>query len=263
MRPSPSAPLSDLAAAYRQQNGLAAREHRPWPVPRGSWLMGQSWFDLLFAHWRVEENELRRVVPPQLPLDIVDGSAWIAVTPFELRAFRLRLTLPFPLLSVFPELNVRTYVIVDERPGIYFFSLDAASRLAVVGARRAYRLPYFHASMSIRREGGGIGYRSHRKDPSGPPARLEAEYAPEGAPFNAAPGTVEASLIERYCAYTLDDAGAIRRIEIHHPPWELHRASAELSANTMTKPLGIRLEGEPMLHFAPRQDVVIWPLRPI
>jgi uncharacterized protein len=255
------APLTDLAASYRQHAALSRVDHRPWPLPDRSWFMGQSWFDLLFAHWRVDPEELRRVVPRQLSLDLVDGDAWIGITPFELRAFRLRPTPPPPLVSVFPELNVRTYVTVHDKPGIYFLSLDAGSSFAVRAARRTYRFPYFRAETAIERRGLTVAYRSARRDPSGPPAELRCSYAPE-APTAAAPGSPEASLIERYCAYALDDAGQIQRAEIHHPPWELRRGRAEFEANTMTAPLRISLHGEPMLHFAPRQDVVIWTLEP-
>src|SRR5215213_1072588 len=136
------APLSDLSASYGQHTALSETDHRPWPLPDGRWLMGQSWFGLLFAHWRVEPGELERVVPPQLPLDLIDGSAWIGITPFQVRALRLRLTPPPPFLSVFAELNVRTYVTVGGKPGIYFLSLDADSALAVAAARRIYRFPY-------------------------------------------------------------------------------------------------------------------------
>ena len=225
--------------------------------------MGQSWFDLLFAHWRVEPRQLERVVPPQLPLDLIDGSAWIAITPFQVRALRLRLTLPLPFLSVFPELNVRTYVSVDGKPGIYFLSLDAGSAFAVAAARRTYRFPYFRARMSIERRDGSIAYRSARRDPTGPPAELRSEYRPLGRTFNARSESIEASLIERYCAYTLDEDGVVQRAQIHHRPWELQRVRAEFATNTMAEPFGIRLDGEPMLHFAPRQDVVIWPLEPV
>jgi uncharacterized protein YqjF (DUF2071 family) len=254
---SPLAPLEDLASAVRQGTSPSTTEHRPWPLPGRSWLMGQSWLDLLFAHWRVDEKRLRQVIPPPLELDLIDGSAWIGITPFELRALRLRLTLPAPFVSVFPEINVRTYVTAGGKPGIYFLSLDAGSRLAVATARRAYRFPYFHAHMSIRREGEAVEYGSERV--SGPAARFEASYVPRGEPFEAAPDSVAWELTERYCAYALDERERALRAEIHHRPWKLHAAEAEIAANSMTEPFGIELEGEPLLHLARRQDVVIWP----
>jgi uncharacterized protein YqjF (DUF2071 family) len=79
--------------------------------------------------------------------------------------------------------------------------------------------------------------------------------------FNAQPGTLEYFLTERYCLYVLDERHRILRADIHHAPWPLQPAVAELERNTMTAPYGIELDGEPLLHFSRRQDVVIWPLR--
>jgi uncharacterized protein YqjF (DUF2071 family) len=140
-----------LRAPARQSGALAETAHRPWPVPEGSWMLGQTWQDLLFAHWRVNADALRRLVPAALTVEEHDGSAWLAITPFVLTGFRFRGTLPLPVVSSFPELNVRTYVTAEGKPGIWFFSLDTSSLLAVEGARRTYKLPYFHARMSVDR----------------------------------------------------------------------------------------------------------------
>jgi uncharacterized protein len=200
-----------------QRNTLAEAAHRPWPLPQAPWLMAQTWEDLLFAHWRVSAAELRRVVPSQLPIDTFDGTAWLGVTPFLVRGLRLRLTPPIPFLSRFPELNVRTYVTVGGKPGIYFLSLDAARWLAVIGARRTFRLPYFHARMPLRRRGGAVSYASRRTSSDGEPAGLQAHYRPYGEVFVAEPGSLEYFLTERYCLYTLDDRLLVHRAEIHHP----------------------------------------------
>ena len=191
------------------------------------------------------------------------GAAWIGITPFRVEANRLRLTLPVPRLSTFPEVNVRTYVTREGKPGIYFLSLDAARRLAVIAARRSYRLPYFTAEMSFEREGEGVSFRSRRTARDGPPAELVAEYQPAGPVFQAREGTLEHWLTERYCLYTLDEHERVHRGEIHHPPWPLQPATARLGVNTMAAPYDIDLPGDPLLHFARRQDVVFWPLTPI
>src|SRR4051794_13378971 len=136
-------------ATSRQGTSLERVDHRPWPLPAGRWLMGQSWLDLLFMHWRVPEAALRRFVPDRLTIETYEGEAWIGVTPFELRGLRLHGTIPLPGLSAFPELNVRTYVTDGRKSGIWFFSLDAAHAAAVAAARRFYRLPYHRASMQI------------------------------------------------------------------------------------------------------------------
>ena len=254
-------PVGLVSDAFRQRAVLAETAHRPWPLPRGPWLMGQTWDDLLFAHWRVPGEALREVVPAELPLDTYDGSAWVGVTPFCVRGLRLRGTLPAPGLSQFPELNVRTYVSIEGKPGIYFLSLDADSAAAVRAARRSYRLPYFRSRIEV--EGGAerIGYDLLRTSEDGPPAYFRARYGPLGEELPLREGSLERWLTERYCLYTLDEEQRIQRGEIHHPPWPLREAWAEIETNTMAMPFGIELEGESLLHFSGRQDVVIWPLR--
>lgn len=251
-----------VADVLRQRAALSDVRHRPWPLPEGSWLMGQSWIDLLFAHWRVPEEALREVVPPQLPIDAYEGAAYLGVTPFCVRGLRLRGTAPAPVVSSFPELNVRTYVSVEGKPGIYFLSLDADSCAAVHAARRAYRLPYHRSRIRIDRDEEGIRYDLIRTSGDGPPAYFEGRYGSEGGELPVRDGSLERWLTERYCLYTLDDSGRIQRGDIHHPPWPLRHGWAEIETNTMAMPFGIELEGEPLLHFSPRQDVVIWPLRP-
>jgi len=244
-----------------QSSVLEEAEHRPWPLPRRRWFMAQTWCDLLFAHWPVKLELLRRAVPPQLPLDVYDGRAWIGVSPFRVANLRLHGTPPVPGVSWFDEVNVRTYVTIDGKPGIYFLSLDASSRLAVLSARRAYRLPYFRSHLSI--EGRGP-YRvaGARVSGDGPPAELDLEYAPAGERFTAAPGSLDHWLTERYCLYTLAGS-AVQRAEIHHPPWPLQPATADIARNTMAEGYGIGLEGEAVLHYAARQDVVLWTTAPV
>jgi uncharacterized protein YqjF (DUF2071 family) len=226
--------------------------------------MAQSWVDLLFAHWQIPTRELERVVPAPLLLDTYDGAAWLGVTPFEVRNLRLRPTPPLPVLSAFPEINVRTYVHFGGKPGIFFFSLDADSRLAVTAARRSYRLPYFRADMSIRRSAGRTHYQSRRSAQEWPAPSLEFQgtYQPVGPRCAPRPGTLEHWLTERYCLYTLDQAQRVLRGEIHHPPWQLAPAQADIELNTLPEEIGQSLSAEPLLHHAARQDVVFWALAP-
>ncbi|HWC25662.1 MAG TPA: DUF2071 domain-containing protein [Solirubrobacteraceae bacterium] len=255
--------LDLLASPLAHERVTRERAHRPWPLPARSWTMAQTWTDLLFAHWSVAPELLRGVVASPLALDTFDGRAWIGVTPFRVRNLRLRPTLPVPLVSAFGEINVRTYVTVDGKPGIYFFSLDADSALAVAAARRAYRLPYFRARMSIARDAGEVRFASHRTSREAPArADFRAHYGPVGKAFPATAGSLEQWLTERYCLYTFDDRRRVLRADIHHPPWPLQAADADIAVNTMTAEIGVELAGEPLLHFARRQDVVFWTLAP-
>jgi uncharacterized protein YqjF (DUF2071 family) len=161
--------------------------------------------------------------------------------------------------SEFPELNVRTYVRVGDRRGVYFFSLDASSPAAVWTARRWAGLPYYRADMHMAHDRDAVAYRSTRVDSSGRSAELVATYAPKSPPFHAGRSSLEHWLTERYCLYTVDAHGRARRLEVHHAPWPLQMAEADITRNTMALAAGISLpDTRPLLHFARRLDVVTW-----
>ena len=137
---------------------------RQWPVPDEPWILKQAWNDLLFAHWPVARDRLRELVPPFVDLDLFDGEAWLTLTPFRLSDLRPRGIPALPWISAFDEINVRTYVTRGGKPGIYFFSLDANSTLAVSdyflteryclytqdAASRAYRVEIQHAPWQLQ-----------------------------------------------------------------------------------------------------------------
>jgi uncharacterized protein YqjF (DUF2071 family) len=251
-----------LSAPARQASVLREFDHRPWPLPRGTWMQAQTWDDLAFLHWRIPVEAVRERIPEALAIDVYEGGAWIGITPFQVSALRVRGMLPFPRVSTFLETNVRTYVTVEDKPGIWFFSLDAASQLMVEAARRLYKLPYFRARMSWDHAGGRIDYSTARNDARGHRAVFRGWYGPSGDVFNAERGSVEHFLTERYCLYTWE-RGRLYRAEIHHPPWPLQGADAEVDENTMPPP-GLELPNEePLVHFSARQDVVIWPLEEV
>ena len=237
---------------------LACTAHRPWPLPSGPWIVTQTWRNLLFAHWPVQAADLRALVPRELTLDTFEGQGWVAVAPFHMSDIRMRGTPAMPGLSSTPELNVRTYVTVEGKPGVYFFSLDAANRTAVWAARKFFYLPYFSARMQVRDENGWIAYTSKRPDSS---AEFSGRYRSVVPVSLRKPGTIEHWLTERYCLYTVRN-GTTYRAEIHHQPWPLQDATAEITTETMAAAAGINLPGfPPLMHFSRCLKVVIWPLR--
>jgi uncharacterized protein len=241
---------------------LRAVAHRPYPLPPGPWLMTQVWHDLLFAHWPVAPALLAPHLPTGLSLDTFEGQAYLAVVPFHMSEIKLRGALGVPGATRFPELNVRTYAVRDGRPGVWFFSLDAGSALAVEGARRFFHLPYLHAAMAAQEEGGWIAYESRRTDGRAQPAVFRGRYRPVGGVRPAVPGTLEHWLTERYCLYTADRRGRLLRGEIHHEPWPLQAAEADIRENSMAA--GLRPAGPPpLLHFARRLDVLVWSLQAV
>jgi uncharacterized protein len=225
-------------------------------------MMEQVWHDLLFAHWAVAPASLRPLVPEQLELDTRDGSAWVAVTPFRMTGVRWRRLPPVPGASAFPELNLRTYVRVEDKPGVYFFSLDAGNPLAVAAARLFLGLPYHWARMRCEPFGSRIAYSCEREAEGRDPIAFRGDYEPTGGVFVAIPGTLEQWLIERYCLYTVRD-GRAERLEIDHDPWPLQHARARIERNEVPAAAGIALAADSpeLLHFARRLDVRAWPPR--
>lgn len=253
---------------------LREAAHRPYPPPRAPWVMRMVWVDLLFMHWPVPAAALRPLIPADLAVDTFTGGgftdqAFIGVVPFLMTGVCGRMCPPVPTARTFPELNVRTYVLgPDGRPGVWFFSLDAASAVAVRAARTAYRLPYRHARMSITREGGSVRYESRRTDRRDPGAEFAAAYGAAGPVYRSSPGTLDHFLTERYCLYAPGRRRRSLRAEIHHAPWPLQPGRADVARNTMAAPLGIDLgEGPhgapPLLHFAARLEVVAWAPWPV
>ncbi|MEZ6143376.1 MAG: DUF2071 domain-containing protein [Zavarzinella sp.] len=233
-------------------------DHRSWPVPEGRWTWRQSWKDLLFAHWRVPAATLQPLVPPELKVQEFDGSSWVGVVPFRMSGVMRRFLPNLPWLSAFPELNLRLYVERDGKPGVWFLSLDAANRVAVWAAKRFFHLPYFFAKIAFERQPTRYQFSSQR--PDNPAISFRAEYAPTSAVFEAAPGSLEAFLTERYCLYTKTPSGKLLRADVHHVPWPLQQATGELEATKLVAPHGFSLNGPPLLHFSTGVDVVIWPM---
>jgi uncharacterized protein len=221
--------------------------------------MKQTWHDLLFAHWPLPPAALRPIVPPALRLDTFDGQCWVGVVPFWMSGVRARGLPALPALSRFPELNLRTYVSYAGKPGVYFFSLDAANLPAVWAGRTFFHLPYYHASMTSVESQGAIRYCSRRQVGC---ATFRGSYRPTSAPLVRGRETLADFLTSRYCLYTAHQ-NRVYGCQIHHLPWSLQDAEAEFEKNTVAAAAQIALpDTAPLLHFAQRLDVLIWPLRP-
>lgn len=240
---------------------LKDTQHREWPLPRGPWVMKQVWHELLFAHWPIAPELLRPLIPALLPLDTYEGEAWVGIVPFRMSHVSPRGLPPMRGLSAFPELNVRTYVTVDGIPGVYFFSLDAANPIAVALARSLFHLPYYNARMHCQCIDETVRYTSVRTHRGAPVAELVATYRPIEPVTYAERSSLPFWLTERYALYTV--AGArLYRGAIHHAQWPLQRAEWEVTRDTMARSHAIPLpDTAPLLHYAHRQEVLIWPLQ--
>ena len=233
--------------------------HRPWALPNLPWTMKQIWSDLLFAHYPIKFEVLRKLVPEALHLDSYNGMCWVGIVPFRMSGIRLRWLPPIPGTDQFPELNVRTYVTLDGKPGVYFFSLDAANWPAVTGAKMLYHLPYWHADMEIKNNADDVVFKSVRRENR--EIGLACSYRPTSEPFQTTKGSFEEWMVERYCFYTLDRSGIPLRCDILHEPWTIQTAEAEFNHHTILSKQGIDVAStKPILHFAKKIEVRAWPL---
>ena len=216
-------------------------------------LLHQDWHHLLFLHWSVHPEQIRELLPPGLTLDLFQQTAYVGLIPFTIKDSRPRITPPIPGLSSFHEVNVRTYVLHDGKPGIFFFSLDASSRAAVLGARTMYKLPYHfaHIEMEVDEDVRTVTYASKREWPKPVPATCELKYSfDEGRGEPARPGTIGHFLIERYTLYTVDDNQLISAT-VEHEPYPVLQASVKHVQETLIWAAGVRkIEGVPLAHYS-------------
>lgn len=230
--------------------------HRPWPLPTAPWVLRQDWLDLAFLHWRADADLLQSLLPSGLRLERFDGHAYVGIVPFWMSGVRPRLLPPVPGLSRFPEVNVRTYVTDGERPGVWFFSLDTPSRLAVAAGRGLFGVPYRPARQRIE-DGSQRRYRSWRPE-------LELDVSVSlGPACPAPPGSLEHFLTERYCFHAVRRDRRLRA-DVHHAPWPLHRAEATVAVNGLLDDYGV---GDPLrpdlVHASPGVEVIAWWASPV
>lgn len=246
-------------AGYAMHVAFSRTNHRPWPLPRGRWTWRQSWKDLLFAHWPVPAELLRPLVPEGLAVQEFGGTSWVGVVPFRMAGVMRRPLPDIPWVSAFPELNLRLYVEHDDKPGVWFLSLDASNPLAVWAARRFFHLPYHHASIRMEQGEETLDFSAQRVEGSRS-VFFRARFRPTSAVFEAEPGSLESFLTERYCLYARSPEGALYRADVHHLPWPLQKAEGEVEASELVGAHRLHLDGKPLLHFSTGVDVVVWPM---
>jgi uncharacterized protein YqjF (DUF2071 family) len=239
---------------------MIINDQRPWPAPASHWIIKQSWHDLLFLHYPVKLESLRPFVPMELEIDTYNHNAWISIVPFWMSGIRFRGTPSVPYFSQFPELNVRTYVKSGNKPGVYFFSLDAKSALGVFFGRKFFHLPYFYSNISIdRRADQRLVYESTRTEGS---YKFKGNYRPASKVYHAVEGTLDNWLVGRYCLYS-EDHNQLYISEINHEPWNLQEVEYEIIENSLVNFPDIEI-GEPYCaHYCRRIDVHVWPVKPV
>jgi uncharacterized protein YqjF (DUF2071 family) len=191
---------------------------------------------LLFAHWRVPLESIQRLIPPELRLDTYQDAAWVSAVAFDLETRRIGVTLRFP------ELNLRTYVRMNNTPGVFFLSLHAGHRLGVALARRLTPLPYFHAPIQVARTPSAFAFAS-------PLFRADCRLGDRD--FEPQPSSLDEWLLERYAGFCRDRSGGLFQVAVSHPRWRIRGEEFRLRAATLGRLSGIDLEREPdVWHFS-------------
>jgi uncharacterized protein YqjF (DUF2071 family) len=243
--------LGILGAAARQARAVDQVGHRPWPLPERPWSQAQTRVDSLLAFWPVAPLELARTLPPELAIDTFEGEAWVGVSAALVANLRLRGLPPVPGLASSGQLEVRTPVVVGDRPGNWLLSLELGNAVLVEAAKRTQRLPAQRARIDFEEEADGVRFSAERDG-----LAFLARYAAVGEAAQAAPGSLESFLVERYALYTAD-GGRLYRADLHHAPWRLQPATVSIEVATLAP---VALEGPPLALYAAEQDVLAWSL---
>ena len=261
LAPLPVLPLAPGTDAVALPARLALRERPP-----GAPLLRQQWAELLFLHWPVPAELLQAHLPPRLRPDTHQGQAWIAIVPFEMSKVRTRFTPQVPGTHTFLELNVRTYVHLDGVPGVWFFSLDATSALAVWVARTFFRLPYLRATMRLDQPSAELRQFAATRTHAGEPAATFRATWKLGAPLPpAAPDSLEFFLTERYCLYTSNKAQTkLYRGRVAHAAWPLRAAQVLHLESSLLESHGLPTPtGKPVVHAGGPVQVELWPMQQV
>lgn len=229
--------------------------HAPTIRPEGSNAGTQRWRELLFMHWSVPIEAMRAVVPASLELDLWDGRAWVGMVPFLMRDIAPSWW-PNAFAFDFLECNLRTYVHRDGEPGVYFFSLEASSWLAVQAARIGWGLPYHYATMTAEK---GRFETTRKRD--GSHLRVSFEV---GEPVDSPLGSREHFFLERYLLFS-EKGGRLVRGQVHHTPYPARMASVTRCEESLIAAAGLPAPGASpeLVHYAAGVDVEVFAPAPV
>lgn len=222
---------------------LSQTDHRSWQLPYSSWLWYQEWNDALFLHYKVDEDLLKPLIPSSLAIDTLHGEAWVSVVMFKMEHIRPRLLPAVPSISFFNEVNIRTYVIRDNKAGVYFLDIIADNWLSCALAKAFSGLPYKYQKISRSQS-------SFRSD------NLTCKY--EIGMCLQEKDEHDLWLTERYCLYNQSKKGELYRYDIHHLPWSINELSiSDFSNGQVFQSIGVT--GQPDIsRYSSGVKVVAW-----
>lgn len=229
---------------------LHKRAHRPYEMPASHWVCYQEWHQSVFAHWRVGQKILEPLIPKGLELDLFQGEAWVSVVAFSIRKLRPRFLPHFPPISNFHELNVRTYVRHNGKPGVYFLSIEAEKLSSTLMARTVFGLPYVRSQM-FRDESIYKSLNSKHK------THLLIDFS---IGEEQEMDSLDRWLTERYCLYN-HKKGRLFSNDIHHVEWPIQ--SLKINQFDLSYQFGdLRIKSPAELYrFSPGVQVLAWGTR--
>ena len=234
---------------YSIKSILAETAHRIWAYPKQRFSYYQEWNRALFLHWKVDAKALGAALPSDLNLDLFEGEAWVSLVAFTMERIRPRGLPAVSWISNFDEINLRTYVVRDGKPGVYFLNIEAGKRLSAGIARFLSGLPYAYAHMQ----------RNHRD-------RFQSRFDLKGYFFKARyqvgemqeeKSPLDLFLTERYCLYQQQNKQCFR-YEIQHLPWQIH--TVHVPELDLYYRIGdLELSSRPdKCHYSPGVQVIAW-----
>ena len=228
---------------------LQITDHRPWPIPSSNWSFYQEWNDVVFLHWKVSAEELRMHVPDQIELDLFEGETWVSIVAFTMENLRPRQFPAADFVSTFPELNIRTYVRFNGKPGVCFLSIEAGSRVSAMLADLISGLPYRYSDMNRAQS----SFSSLNSEAS---SKFHVDYS-IGDKLEIR-GELDTWLTERYALHQ-DDGPFINSFEIHHKEWPLCSLNVQNLAVHYPRFENLFSGAPDLAHYSAGVKVVAWP----
>ncbi|NMD69298.1 DUF2071 domain-containing protein [Bacillus sp. DNRA2] len=236
--------------------------HRPWPIPSKNWIMRQTWSHLIFAHYPIPAELLRPYIPSSLIIDTYNGTAWLSIVAFQMEGIYFRGLRGLSVTPKFPEINVRTYVQFNGKPGVYFLSLDVGDWASLIIASRWYHLPYQPAQVSFIKEKQSFKVRSSRRGTLKHPIEFYGAFEPLSDVYFPEKETLDHWATERYCLFSTDKRANLYCGEIHHIAWPIQKVKTEITKNSLFTPFQLQpSESEPIVHYAKGLDTLFWNIK--
>lgn len=228
---------------------LAQIEHRPWVLPKGNWKYYQEWNNALFIHWAVPADILQKHIPENLTLDIFEGNAYVSLVAFTMEKIRPRQLPAVAYISDFHEINLRTYIDIDNKKGVYFISMEAGKSLSAFIARSMSGLPYEKALMF--RDNKRYTSKNVKKD-------FELDAVFEVKETVTAKTDLDRWLTERYSLY-LDEKNNLYRYEVHHKEWEIKNVEFKtLNLKYKIGDFDLSKQKPDLMHYSDGVKVLAW-----